>query len=47
MNRKPSKNLMRCEKMNMELLDTIKHKKEAYRGLEQGELAWEEYGEIE
>lgn len=47
MNRKPGENLRRCARMNVELLDRFKHKKEAYRLLEQGQVAWEEYGEIE
>lgn len=33
--------------MNTELLNRFKHKKEAYRGLEQGQVAREENGEIE
>ncbi|KFV01109.1 hypothetical protein N340_07767, partial [Tauraco erythrolophus] len=32
--------------MNKELLDQLKHKKEAYRGWKQGQVAWEEYREI-
>ncbi|GAB0177396.1 mitochondrial enolase superfamily member 1 [Grus japonensis] len=32
--------------MNKELLDKLKHKKEAYRGWKQGQVAWEEYREI-
>ncbi|GAB0188293.1 mitochondrial enolase superfamily member 1 [Grus japonensis] len=32
--------------MNKELLDKLKHKKEAYRGQKQGQVAWEEYREI-
>jgi len=32
--------------MNKELLDKPKHKKEAYRGWKQGQVAWEEYREI-
>ncbi|GAB0176697.1 mitochondrial enolase superfamily member 1 [Grus japonensis] len=31
--------------MNKELLDKLKHKKEAYRGWKQGQVAWEEYRE--
>jgi len=31
--------------MNKELLDKVKHKKEAYRGWKQGQVAWEEYRE--
>jgi len=32
--------------MNKELLDKLKHKKEAYRWWKQGQVAWEEYREI-
>ncbi|GAB0183728.1 mitochondrial enolase superfamily member 1 [Grus japonensis] len=32
--------------MNKELLGKVKHKKEAYRGWKQGQVAWEEYREI-
>ncbi|GAB0181783.1 mitochondrial enolase superfamily member 1 [Grus japonensis] len=32
--------------MNKLLLDNLKHKKEAYRGWKQGQVAWEEYREI-
>ncbi|GAB0188489.1 mitochondrial enolase superfamily member 1 [Grus japonensis] len=32
--------------MNKELLDKVKHKKEAYRRWKQGQIAWEEYREI-
>ncbi|PKU46714.1 rna-directed dna polymerase from mobile element jockey-like [Limosa lapponica baueri] len=32
--------------MNKELMDNLKEKKEAYRGLKQGQIAWEEYREI-
>ncbi|KAK4807184.1 hypothetical protein QYF61_024304 [Mycteria americana] len=32
--------------MNKELLAKLKHKKEAYRGWKQGQVAWEEYREI-
>jgi len=28
------------------LLDKVKHKKEAYRGWKQGQVAWEEYRQI-
>jgi len=31
--------------MNNELLDKLKHKKEAYRGWKQGQVAWEKYRE--
>ena len=32
--------------MNRELLEKLKHKKEACRGWKQGQVAWEEYREI-
>ena len=32
--------------MNKELLDKLKHNKEAYRGWKQGQVAWEEYRAI-
>ena len=32
--------------MNRELLAKLEHKKEAYRGWKQGQVAWEEYREI-
>jgi len=32
--------------MNKEILDKLKHKKEAYRGWKQGQVVWEEYREI-
>ncbi|KAK4822674.1 hypothetical protein QYF61_019041 [Mycteria americana] len=32
--------------MNKELLDKLKHKKEAYRGWKQGQVAWKKYREI-
>jgi len=32
--------------MNRELLDKVKHKKEACRGWKQGQVAWEEYREV-
>jgi len=32
--------------MNKELLDELKHIKQAYRGWKQGQVAWEEYREI-
>ncbi|KAK4818694.1 hypothetical protein QYF61_017915 [Mycteria americana] len=44
--RKSGKNARRPAWMNKELLDKLKHKKEAYRGCKQGQLAWEEYREI-
>jgi len=31
--------------MKKNLLDKLKHKKEAYRGQKQGQVAWEEYKE--
>ncbi|KFV97213.1 hypothetical protein N327_03267, partial [Fulmarus glacialis] len=44
--RKSGKNARRPAWMNKELLDTLKHRKEAYRGWKQGQVAWEEYREI-
>ena len=44
--RKSGKNARRPAWMNKELLDKLKHKKEAYRGWKQGQVAWEEYREI-
>jgi len=32
--------------MNKELLDKVKHKKEAYKGWKQEQVAWEEYRKI-
>ena len=32
--------------MNKDLLDKIKHKKEAGRGWKKGQVAWEEYRKI-
>ncbi|GAB0206751.1 mitochondrial enolase superfamily member 1 [Grus japonensis] len=43
--RKSGKNTKRPPWMNKELLDKVKHKKEAYRGWKQGQVAWEEYRE--
>ncbi|GAB0203984.1 mitochondrial enolase superfamily member 1 [Grus japonensis] len=43
--RKSSKNTKRPAWMNKELLGKGKHKKEAYRGWKQGQVAWEEYRE--
>ncbi|GAB0179966.1 cAMP-dependent protein kinase inhibitor alpha [Grus japonensis] len=43
--RKSSKNTKRPLWMNKELLGKVKHKKEAYRGWKQGQVAWEEYRE--
>lgn len=37
---------MRPEWMSKLLLNKFKHKKEAYRGLKQGQVAWEEYREV-
>ncbi|KFW07543.1 hypothetical protein N327_05512, partial [Fulmarus glacialis] len=44
--RNSGKNARRPAWMNKELLDTLKHRKEAYRGWKQGQVAWEEYREI-
>ncbi|GAB0187326.1 hypothetical protein GRJ2_001197900 [Grus japonensis] len=44
--RKSGKNARRPAWMNKEVLDKLKHKKEAYRGWKQGQVAWEEYREI-
>ncbi|KAK4812684.1 hypothetical protein QYF61_012194 [Mycteria americana] len=44
--RKSGKNARRPAGMNKELLEKLKHKKEAYRGWKQGQGAWEEYREI-
>ncbi|GAB0189727.1 hypothetical protein GRJ2_001438000 [Grus japonensis] len=44
--RKLGKNTRRPAWMNKELLDKLKHKKEACRGWKQGQVAWEEYREI-
>ncbi|GAB0209975.1 hypothetical protein GRJ2_003463200 [Grus japonensis] len=44
--RNSGKNTKRPSWMNKELLDKVKHKKEAYRGWKQGQVAWEEYREI-
>ncbi|GAB0202999.1 hypothetical protein GRJ2_002765500 [Grus japonensis] len=43
--RKSGKNTKRPAWMNKELLGKVKHKKEAYRGWKQGQVAWEEYRE--
>ncbi|GAB0209530.1 mitochondrial enolase superfamily member 1 [Grus japonensis] len=43
--RKSSKTTKRPPWMNKELLGKLKHKKEAYRGWKQGQVAWEEYRE--
>ncbi|GAB0205664.1 mitochondrial enolase superfamily member 1 [Grus japonensis] len=42
---KSSKNTKRPLWMNKELLGKVKHKKEAYRGWKQGQVAWEDYRE--
>ncbi|GAB0209929.1 mitochondrial enolase superfamily member 1 [Grus japonensis] len=44
--RKSGKNTKRPPWMNKELLDKLKHKREAYRGWKQGQVAWEKYREI-
>ncbi|GAB0208302.1 hypothetical protein GRJ2_003295900 [Grus japonensis] len=44
--RKSGKNTKRPPWMNKELLGKLKHKKEAYRGWKQGQVAWEEHREI-
>ncbi|KFO13303.1 hypothetical protein N312_00590, partial [Balearica regulorum gibbericeps] len=44
--RKSGTNTRRPAWMDKELLDKLKHKKEAYRGWKQGQAAWEEYREI-
>ncbi|KFU99773.1 hypothetical protein N340_10986, partial [Tauraco erythrolophus] len=41
--RKSGRNTRKPTWMNKELLDQLKHKKEAYRGWKQGQVAWEEY----
>ncbi|GAB0176265.1 mitochondrial enolase superfamily member 1 [Grus japonensis] len=43
--KKSGTNTRRPARMNKELLDKLKHKKEAYRGWKQGQVAWEEYKE--
>ncbi|GAB0186968.1 mitochondrial enolase superfamily member 1 [Grus japonensis] len=43
--RKSSKNTRRPPWMNKELLGKVKQKKVAYRGWQQGQVAWEEYRE--
>lgn len=43
MKRESSKNGRRPAWMNKELLDKLKHKREAYRGWKQRHIAWEEY----
>ena len=44
--RKSGENARRPAWMDKELLDKLKHRKEAYRGWKQGQVAWEEYREI-
>jgi len=44
--RRSGKTARRPARMNKELLDKLKHKKEACRGWKQGQVAWEEYREI-
>ncbi|KFV16061.1 hypothetical protein N340_10026, partial [Tauraco erythrolophus] len=44
--RKSGRNTRRPAWMNKELLDQLGHKKKAYRGWKQGQVAWEEYREI-
>ncbi|KFV98219.1 hypothetical protein N327_09172, partial [Fulmarus glacialis] len=44
--RKSGKKARRPAWVNKELLDALKHEKEAYRGWKQGQVAWEEYREI-
>ncbi|GAB0206807.1 hypothetical protein GRJ2_003146300 [Grus japonensis] len=43
--RKSGKNTKKPPWMNKEVLGKVKHKKEAYRGWKQGQVAWEEYRE--
>ncbi|GAB0180593.1 hypothetical protein GRJ2_000524600 [Grus japonensis] len=43
--RKSGKNARSLAWMNKELLNKLKQKKEAYRGWQQGQVAWEEYRE--
>jgi len=40
--RKSGRNARRPAWMNKELLDKLKHRKEAYRGQKPGQVAWEE-----
>ncbi|RMC06381.1 hypothetical protein DUI87_15814 [Hirundo rustica rustica] len=44
--RKTGKNSRGPVMMNKELLDKLKHRNKAFRGWQQGQLAWEEYREI-
>jgi len=43
--RKSGKNTRRPAWMNEELLDKLKHKKEAYRAWKKGQVPWEQYRE--
>ena len=45
--RKSGKNTRRPAWMNKQLVDKVKHEKEVYREWKQGQVAWEEYREIE
>ncbi|KFV08322.1 hypothetical protein N340_11415, partial [Tauraco erythrolophus] len=44
--RKSGRNNRRPARMNKLLLDQLRHKKKAYRGWKQGQVAWEEYRAI-
>jgi len=44
--RRSGKNVRRPAWMNKELLDKLRHKKEAYREWKQEQVAWEEYRDI-
>ncbi|KFV04577.1 hypothetical protein N340_07601, partial [Tauraco erythrolophus] len=44
--RKSGRNTRRPAWMNKELLDQLRHKKKAYRGWKQGQVAWEQYRAI-
>ncbi|KFW00854.1 hypothetical protein N327_12339, partial [Fulmarus glacialis] len=44
--RKSGKNARRPAWVDKELLDKLKHRKEAYKGWKQGQVAWDEYREI-
>ncbi|KFW67405.1 hypothetical protein AS28_01846, partial [Pygoscelis adeliae] len=44
--RKSGKHARTSAWMNKELLDKLKHRKEAYRGWKQGQVAWEEHREV-
>ncbi|GAB0175687.1 hypothetical protein GRJ2_000033900 [Grus japonensis] len=43
--RMTGKNTRKPAWMNKELLDKLRHKKDAYRGWKQGQVAWKEYRE--